>query len=161
MIKFRLLFGTVGGDFEKIKSPVYMTYVSQDAADVIVNEIELTAEHNGKKLRDKDRTETILYLKRISGYGPGGGGSPLYEVVGTDTEITEQETSVIRQKISEKTPGEEAEKIEDEDLPGAGPVKSGSVQTGDHISAVFFLQSAVAALTGLAVLWCFGRKKKR
>lgn len=161
VIKFRLLFGTVGGDFEKIKSPVYMTYVSQDAADVIVNEIELTAEHNGKKLRDKDRTETILYLKRISGYGPGGGGSPLYEVVGTDTEITEQETSVIRQKTSEKTPGEEAEKIEDEDLPGAGPVKSGSVQTGDHISAVFFLQSAVAALTGLAVLWCFGRKKKR
>lgn len=103
--KFRLLFGTVGGDFEKVKSPVYMTYVSPEAANIIVNEIELTAEHNGKKLRDKDRTETILYQRRISGYGPHGGGSPLYEVVETGQGITEQEISLIRQEPS-KTPDE-------------------------------------------------------
>lgn len=156
--KFRLLFGTVGGDFEKVKSPVYMTYVSPEAANVIVNEIELTAEHNGKKLRDKDRTETILYQRQISGYGPHGGGSPLYEVVETGQGITEQEISLIRQESSRTPDG--AEVIEDENVPEAGPVKSSSARTGDDIPVAIFIEVAVLALAGLIVLWISGRKRK-
>lgn len=154
--KFRLLFGTVGGDFEKVKSPIYMTYVSPEAANVIVNEIELTAEHNGKKLRDKDRTETVLYQRQISGYGPGGGGSPLYEVVGTEPEITEQEISLIRQGNSEET----TEVIEDEDVPEAGPVRNVSAGTGDDISVTFFIVTAVLSFAGLVILWRLDRKDK-
>lgn len=157
--KFRLLFGTVGGDFEKVKSPVYMTYVSPEAANIIVNEIELTAEHNGKKLRDKDRTETILYQRRISGYGPHGGGSPLYEVVETGQGITEQEISLIRQEPS-KTP-DEGGVIEDENIPEAGPVKSSSARTGDDIPVVTFIESSLLALAGLVLLGYFGRKKEK
>lgn len=156
--KFRLLFGTVGGDFEKVKSPVYMTYVSPEAANIIVNEIELTAEHNGKKLRDKDRTETILYQRQISGYGPHGGGSPLYEVVETGQGITEQEISLIRQESSRTPDG--AEVIEDENVPEAGPVKSSSARTGDDIPVAIFIEAAVLALAGLIVLWISGRKRK-
>ena len=157
--KFRLLFGTVGGDFEKVKPPVYMTYVSPETANVIVNEIELTAEHNGKKLRDKDQTETVLYLRQISGYGPGGGGSPLYEIVGTEPEITEQEIYLVRRETSEKTP-EEGEVIEDEDVPEAGPVKNTSARTGDDVSVIFFILAAIFAFGGLVILYCFGDKRK-
>ena len=157
--KFRILFGTVGGNFEKVKSPVYMTYVSSDAKDVILNEIELTAEHHGKKLRDKDRTETILYRKTLSGYNPGGGGSPLYEIVETDQNITDSEISLVRRNILEGgTTG--LEELEGEGVPKAGPLSRTGVQTGDDISLTFLLLLAVFALTGIVILWCFGRRKQ-
>lgn len=164
--KFRLCFGTVGGSFEKVKSPVYMTYVSPEAVGTIVNEIELTAEHNGRKLRDKDRTETILYLRRLSGYRPRGGGNPLYEIVETEKEAPEQEISLIRKIIlREEGEAETEETIEQlteekEDLPQEKEREKTAVRTGDDISVIFFLQLAVLAGAGFIMLWFFGGRRK-
>lgn len=156
--KFRFCFGTVEGGFGRVKPPVYMTYVSPEAEGIIVNEIELTAEHNGKKLRDKDRTETILYLKSISGYGPEGGGSPLYEIVGTTPEAAEKEIVLREQDGTGKREGN-LKNIEDEDVPMAGYIKKAGVRTGDKTSLWFLLLLSAASAAGLIILWFFRKKK--
>lgn len=156
--KFRLLFGTVGGDFEKKESPMYMTYVSQEAGEVLINEIELTAEHNGKKLRDKDETKTVLYLRKISGYGAGGGGNPLYEIVEIPMEETPQKRIVRRttQQEAEK----EAQRLEDEEVP-LGLFRTVGAQTGDKVPVRFLAQAAVLSFAGAVILACFWRRKGR
>lgn len=167
---FRMLFGTVGSDFAKVKSPKYMTYVSPDAKGVILTEIELTAEQNGKKLRDKDTTETGLYQKTLSGYRANGGKEPLYEIVEAEQEITEPEISVIRQIAwKRKTETEEEENIENgmketeekQHQPEGNPQIETSVRTGDDTPLVVFGELVVLSLTGLIILWLFGRKRKK
>lgn len=165
--KLRINFGTVGDDFKKIKSPVYMTYVSSEARGAILNEVELTAEYNGGKLRDKDRTKTLLYLKSISGYDtPNGGGNPLYEVLETEKMIIEKETEIskIRRTTangSSTETQEEMEIIEDEDMPLTRWRKKIGVQTGDDTPIALFAMLAAFAAMGLAVLLFFRRRKKR
>lgn len=156
--KFRLLFGTVGGDFEKIESPTYMTYVSQEAGETLINEIELTAEHNGKKLRDKDETKTVLYLREISGYSAGGGGEPLYEIVGVPGEETPRNHIVERR--TQQEPEKEVQRLEDEDVP-RGLFRMTGAQTGDEVPVRFFAQAAVLSFAGAVMLICFGRRRGR
>ena len=165
IVKFRLCFGTVGGDFEKVESPAYMTYVSPDAEEVIVNEIELTAEHNGKKLRDKDRTETVLYLKWLSGYRAVGGGSPLYEIV--ESSVPKSETkmrtvrSVVKRRADSETGGQSGLiELEDEEVP-LGIYRGGKAKTGDGAPILFLAQAAVLSFAGIVLLLLFGRKKKK
>lgn len=159
VIKFRLRFGTVGGDFEKVKPPVYMTYVSPDAEGTIINEIELTAEHNGKKLKDKDRTETILYLKQISGYGPEGGGGPLYEVSENGLETGDREL-LLRRRTTGNSGGEDTETIEDESVPKAGPGEGTGAQTGDHAPSGVLFALALLTAVGFIVLSRLGKRKE-
>lgn len=151
--KFRLLFGTVGGGFERIESPTYMTYVSQEASGILANEVELTASHNGKKLRDKDRTETVLYLRDISGYRAGGGGDPLYEIVEVPGAALPGE-SEKEMRGAEDMP----ERIADEDVP-LGIFRQTGVQTGDGAPIRILAQAAVLTFTGVLILVCFGRRK--
>lgn len=165
IIKFRLCFGTVGGLFGKVESPAYMTYVSSEAEDVILNEIELTAECNGKKLQDRDKTRTVLYLRGISGYRAKGGGNPLYEIVETPMEKETAETSFVSrtvEKVIEQAPGAKQNlvELEDEDVP-LGLYRRGGVRTGDNAPVLLLVQAAVTALTGAVILWCFGRKRKK
>lgn len=162
--KFRLCFGTVGGLFGKVESPTYMTYASQNAEETILNEVELTAECNGRKLRDKAKTKTKLYRRGISGYGAKGGGKPLYEIVGSREEESREEESLIRRIIKsaekQKPKGQQGfERLEDEEVP-LGLYKGQGVQTGDNAPVLLFVQAAITALTGLAILWFFGRKRK-
>ena len=173
IVKFRLRFGTVGGHFEKVEPPIYMTYVSPDTGAMLHNEIELTAEYNGKKLRDKFETETTVYFKWLSGYRAAGGGSPLYEIVESPVEMPEREnrTRVIRSVVKrtaepeKETYEEEAEeqpqekKTEDEDaVPQAASREA--VRTGDDTSMRFFVQMALFAVTGIVLLGLFGRGKR-
>lgn len=160
--KFRLCFGTVGGDFGRVKPPVYMTYVSPEVGSIIINEIELTAEHNGKKLKDKDRTETILYGKRLAGYRPKGGGYPLYEIVETEPEVTEKEI-VLRRKVSreEYTSAGNPEKVENQEIPKGEGVKKTGVRTGDEAPLILLLLLSAGSAAGLILLWLIGKKKNR
>lgn len=159
---FRFCFGTVGGLFEKVESPVYMTFVTDEAGEILRNEIELTAECNGKTLRDKADTETVLYLKGISGYRAGGGGSPLYEVVGT---LEEEETPLAHSAETEESEretedGMELNRLEEEDVPSGSHGTPGA-GTGDDAPILFLIQTAVLAFAGIVIVLCFGRKKKR
>ena len=158
--KFRLLFGAVGGDFEKIESPTYMTYVSPEAEETLLNEIELTAVHNGRKLRDKDETKTVLYLREISGYRAGGGGKPLYEIVdGPISQIPDRSRTVVR-RSTEQSATEGLDRLEEEDVP-LGVYRRTGVQTGDDMPILFLAQTAIAAFIGVVILLFFGRKKRR
>ena len=161
--KFRLCFGTVGAFFEKVESPVYMTYVSDEATEEILNEIELTAECGGKKLRDRDETKTIIYLRGISGYPAGGGGNPLYEITGEPGEETAEEVSLIRRRITETAEQETEEKtlkrLEEEEVP-LGRYEGNIVQTGDEAPVLLLALTAITAFTGASVLWRLGRKRK-
>lgn len=164
-MKFRLRFGMVGGDFEKVESPAYMTYVSPDAEAVIRNEIELTAEHNGKKLRDKDRTETVLYLKGLSGYRPEGGGSPLYEIVESPVPKAKKETQIVRSVVRRRKESETGDqsgliKLADESVP-LGIYRGGNPKTGDNAPILFLLQTAVTAFAGIVLLRVFEGKNRR
>lgn len=162
--KFRLCFGTVGGLFEKEESPVYMTYVSPEAEEIILNEIELTAECDRGKLRDRDETKTVIYLRGISGYRAGGGGSPMYEIVETPEEAAENEISLIHRTVQRETGQEAGEQsggviLEEEEVP-LGLFREGIVRTGDHTPVLFLALTAVAAFVGAVVLWYSGRRKK-
>lgn len=165
IVKFRLYFGRVGGDFEKVESLDYMTYVSPDAEAVIRNEIELTAEHNGKKLRDKDRTETVLYLKGLSGYRPEGGGSPLYEIVESPVPEEKRETRIVRSVVRRRIESEAGEqsgliKLADEGVP-LGIYRGGNPKTGDDAPILFLLQTVILAFAGIVLLAFFEEKKKQ
>ncbi len=163
IVKFRLCFGTVGGLFGKVESPVYMTYVSPDAGEIIVNEIKLMAECGGKTLEDRDETRTVLYLRGISGYRGQGGGDPLYEIV--ETPGGEKETALIQQitkKVTETEEENRLERLEDEDVP-LGLHGEMGVQTGDDTSKRIGILAWAAAVSmaGIAILWLSGRKKKK
>lgn len=56
--KFRFCFGTVGGRFSREEKPVYMVRVLGNASGRITNHIEVTAEHHGIPVLDKDETVT-------------------------------------------------------------------------------------------------------
>ena len=161
--KFRFCFGTVGGDFGKVKPPTYMTYVSQKASGVILNEIELTAEYNGRKLRDKDRTETVLYRNQLSGYDPEGGADPLYEIVDTPQDAEGRENSYLQSVIEgadSRTSGG-LERLEDESVPMGRYGAGGGIQTGDDTPFLLFSFLALAAGAGFAVCLWFKRKKDK
>ncbi|MEY8524917.1 prealbumin-like fold domain-containing protein [Lachnospiraceae bacterium 38-10] len=159
--KFRLCFGTVGGDFGKIKPLTYMTYVSQEAQGVLLNEIELTAQRNGKKWRDKDRTETILYRNGLSGYESEGGGSPLYEVVDVPQDTAEGDASILQRAMNEagRTGTGGLERLEDEGVPMGRYGKGGGIRTGDD--APFMLLTCLALTTGAGIIICLRRKRKK
>lgn len=160
--KFRLCFGTVGGEFGKIKPPTYMTYVSQKADGVLLNEIELTAQHNGKKLKDKDRTETILYRNGLSGYEPEGAGNPLYEVVDVPQDTAEGETSILQRALY-GTVGAAIgglERLEDEGVPMGRYEEGGGAQTGDDRPFLFSVCLTLAAGAGIILCLRFKRKKE-
>lgn len=163
--KFRLCFGSVGGNFAKVKAPAYMTAVSQKAEGTLVNEIELTAEHNGKKLRDKDRTETVLYQNGLSGYDPEGGADPLYEIVGTPQDAEEPEIPLAQKFLKEaekaRAESETLERLEDEEVPGGKYIKGEGIRTGDDTPVLFLSGLLLAAGAGLAVLWRCRRKKDK
>lgn len=171
IVKFRLCFGAVGGTFEKAENPAYMTYVSSDAEGIISNKIELTAEHKGRKLRDKSETETILYLKRISGYRPAGGKEPLYEIVEFPVEETAEKIrtvhSVTKQPAEEieqtetETPEEVSEEPQEaeEKKVKTSTVERKVVQTGDDTPFLILAQVA-AASAGVLILCFFGKKRK-
>ena len=159
--KFRLCFGTVGGDFKKIKPPTYMTCVSQEAEGVLLNEIELTAQRNGKKWKDKDRTETILYRNGLSGYESEGGGNPLYEVVDVPQDTAEGGTSILQRAMNEagRTGTGGLERLEDEGVPMGRYGKGGGIRTGDD--APFMFLTCLALTTGAGIVICLWRKRKK
>lgn len=171
VVQFRLCFGTVGGAFEKVESPAYMTYVSSDAGGTIINTVELTAEYDGKKLRDRSGTKTILYARRLSGYRPGGGKEPLYEIVEFPVQETAQKIQVVRRVTEERTeeqvqsetemPEEMSEepKKEEKEETKTSTITRNSVQTGDDTSLLFLVQMAAAALAGILILWHFRKKE--
>lgn len=129
---FRLCFGTVGGGFQKEISPVFFTTVLPDAKGILINKIELTAEQNGKLLRDKDETETVLYYKRIAGYRARGGGEPLYEVIETEKEVKEK-ALIIKKRTEELFTEKQSEPEEPESRKNSqeGAETKISVKTGD------------------------------
>lgn len=176
IVKFRLCFGTVGGGFEKVEPPVYMTYVSPDTGAILHNKIELTAECNGKKLRDRFETETTIYLKWLSGYRAAGGGSPLYEIVESPVEIPESENktqvirSVVKRTVEQEMEEFETEaweqaqdmqrKTEDKEVPSQSITRD-IVVTGDDAPMTVLVLMALSAIVGIAVLGMFGRKPPR
>ena len=160
--KFRLCFGTVGGDFEKVKSPTYMTYVSQKAAGVLINEIELTAQHNGKKLKDKDRTETVLYRNGLSGYESEGGGNPLYEVVDAQQDPEKRETSLLQRAINGtgNTGSGGLARLEDEGVPMGRYGMGSGAETGDDTPLLLILCLALVTGIGSGIYLWLKRKKE-
>lgn len=67
--KFRFCFGTVGARFSREEKPVYMVRTLDNASGKIVNHIEVTAEHHGIPVKDKDETVTTTD-------GPSGHKNP-------------------------------------------------------------------------------------
>lgn len=157
---FRFCFGTVGGLFEKTEAPVYMTYVSDDAAEELHNVIELTAKCNGRQLRDEAETRTVLYLKEISGYRAGGGGSPLYEIVGEHADEEEEIPLAHPAEAETSEKEDELEQLEEDDVP-LGGYGGSDVRTGDDAAMLFLIQAAVMSFAGMVILLCFGRRRKK
>lgn len=153
--QFRMVFGTVGAGFGKVEPAVYFTTVLPGASETILNEIELTAEQNGRPLCDRDETETILYFKRIAGYGARGGGFPLYEIVETENEMTEERASLIRQIIL----GKDAEEESGEETP-SGYFKEEIVRTGDDSPIGVLIIVFVFSCLGLIVMFGLSKSKK-
>ena len=165
--EFRLRFGTVGGSFGETEAPVYMTHVSSEAEAVIYSDITLTAEHNGNMLEDGAETKTLLYLRSIAGYHAGGGGEPIYEIVGEKEEKPEEttETPITRRiviPVAEQAARgrNRLEIIEDEEVPIATMYRSGNVKTGDDVANAMAAQTAFTAIAGAGILCLFARRRK-
>lgn len=152
--QFRICFGTVGGGFSKVETPVYYTTVLPDAAKVILNEIELTAEQNGRILRDRDETETILYFKRLAGYGAKGGADPLYEVVDMEGEEPEEVTSLIRKIIEEA----EWREVMPENLSEQKTIYD-VPRTGDGNQIIIWVLLSALSAAGI-IFWSIRKKRK-
>ena len=156
---FRILFGTVEGQFENEICPAYLVKVDPSAQGGMLNRIELTAEQDGIPHRDRAETMTRMFFRMMRGYAAEAMAEPAYEVV--NTAEPEQEV-IVEQKVEHIKRSREITEEASMTPAVLGTTQGGlaSPPTGDtaHPLAWLSLLAASAAGIGGCVIW---RRKKK
>ncbi len=153
---FRILFGTVEGQFENEICPAYLVKVDPSAQGGMLNRIELEAEQDGIPHRDRAETMTRMFFRMMRGYAPKGEAEPAYEVVNTVTpeEAEHIEEKAERIKKDREVDGETwPEMTVKEDL--------ASPPTGDAARPLVWLSLLAASAAGISGYFLWRRKKEQ